>query len=74
MGREGGQGFKKVVVGEILVLVVRTGVAGWLGYFLARDIEGKGWSREKGKTQPRAVNLPDLFGCREHRLPPCVHI
>jgi len=43
-----------VMVGEVLVLVVRTGVAGWLGYFLAHDFEGKGWSRENGKTS----NMP----------------
>lgn len=29
VGREGGQGVKKVMVGETLVLVVRTGVEEW---------------------------------------------
>lgn len=37
VGREGGQGFKKVMVSRVLVLSGRTGLAKWVGYFLAHD-------------------------------------
>lgn len=38
VGRERGQGFKKVMIVGILVLVGRTGIARRVGYFLAHYI------------------------------------